>query len=660
MTLQDQIQMLREENKQQSSELIETSKGTTEGVRKLGGTMKELLEAFKGDPQEEAERRRDSQGKGEGPARPARPATPDIPNVNDNLFNMLLGIPTAILGFTSGLVAGWVQAIGKVTKLVMKPINGIVKLITAPFTALFDKISKVYNNTIGRAIDAVTDVFKKAGTGKFLKGDTIKVLGRFLVPLENFFNKIKDVQKTVSNAFKPITDSIKFFIATIKTSGEMTATGISDKIKSVKNVITTGVNNFIKPFQEAFGKVSNLFKTSGGAITGIVDKAKNAFAFISKTLPLVGKAFFGLGKIISSRLLAPIFALVGGIKGAMEDFAKGDYLGAAFGFVTGALNSLIFSFVDMIKNGISWVAGKLFGEDNPVTTFLNSFSFEELFSQFMVKFEEFYRSIPERVTALIDNVKEFFTGFMESEDPIAYLMEPISQMMQDIKDFVLGLIPSMDDIKSLATSGLDAVTSFFGGDDEQTPPPAPAPDIPEVSETVSATSNSVIDEIPQTTSATPPSVPSEDPAPAPTKSRKEKQIEIAERKLALSEQKLKEEPSNTARQIIYEKAKSRVSALKGEVEKPTAPAVVMEQPTPQSSIEPAETSMRMATTQAAQTESKENAQLTSQSSIAMPIVNAPQQTTTNVNNSTAAVIDNNMPTVDYNDRYIDLKFHGFE
>ena len=68
----------------------------------------------------------------------------------------------------------------------------------------------------------------------------------------------------------------------------------------------------------------------------------------------------------------------------------------------------------------------------------------------------------------------------------------------------------------------------------------------------------------------------------------------------------------------------------------------------------------MATTQAAQTESKENAQLTSQSSIAMPIVNAPQQTTTNVNNSTAAVIDNNMPTVDYNDRYIDLKFHGFE
>lgn len=664
MSLQDQIQLLREENQEQNSTIIDNTGEATSELRSLSDTMRDLLDAFQGNAQEDEERRRDSQS---GPATPT-PAGPAI--VESASLDMLLGLPAAILGFARGLAAGWLGAVTDTGKLILKAVRGTFNTILRAFQgmlsgigALIRKLEPDFIKDIRQSLSAlrttimesrfitglrnlgptIANEFRQMGQGLRSIMTDVKIgLAMYADDAKKFFRPVTSMFANLSNAFKAGQNGVKGL--STAANGTFRSLNVIEKgIRQIGRTIT-GAGKIItdtgKSVRGAFTAISTSFagigKFVGGirsTITGAFKPITNTINYLRTTFPAIFSAFGTLGRLLGWPLTI-IIGLVSGIKASIAKFSEGDLLGGGIAFITGAINGAVLSIVDMFKNGISWLASKLFGEDNPVTTFLNSFSFEELFTTFMTNVETFIRSIPEKVTALVDNVKDFFTGFMEAEDPIAYLMEPISQMIQDIKDFVLSLIPSMDDIKNFASGGLDAVTSFFGGDDQQTPPPSPAPDIP-------------VADAPESASSPIPEVASPVASPAP--SRKEKQIEVAERKVALAEQKLKEEPNNTARQIIYEKAKSRVSALKGEVEKPT-PAVVVENNTEKTEIAPPQTSMRMATGQMAQEQSKENAQLMA-SNIAMPIINAPSQVTNNTsNNNTAAIIDNNLPTIDMNDR----------
>jgi len=94
--------------------------------------------------------------------------------------------------------------------------------------------------------------------------------------------------------------------------------------------------------------------------------------------------FFKIGKVFGR-----FFWIVSGIWGAVTGFMKGlkryedgnlfeKLLGGIAGAFTGIVNILITSLLDLVKDGISWVANKL-GFEN-FSNFLDSFSFEEMFT----------------------------------------------------------------------------------------------------------------------------------------------------------------------------------------------------------------------------------------------------------------------------------------
>lgn len=648
--LQKSINRLREENSEQSQQIIKNTASTSEGVDGLKNTMKDLLDEFRGQAGDKEESRKKSLKKSGAVA----PRAPDFEREGGSILNILIGLPTALLGFATGLARGWSRAvfdvgktIGKIIRSTFKTILGgirsILRIFSAPFVLIADDIAKATkgfrSNIVRRVKDILgffkniinvfrldltplIDAFKKIPNAiKSATQFVTKTLGVFKLdfkPLVNGFtnvsnavkagaNGVSGLSRTVSGAFRPLNGLEKSFRSFGKSA------------KSVSTFITT---SFTK-ISTIFKNVGNTFKGVGSFTTGIsetfsklIQPMKNTVNYLKTVAPGIFKAFSALGRLFGWPLTIAI-GLYEGIKSSLDSFRAGDILGGVMQFLTGAINGAVLSLVDMIKDGVSWIAAKIFGENNPVTTFLDSFDFTEMFTNFMENATQFIRAIPEKITAMVDGIKEWWSGLMESEDPIGYLMEPIQQLIRDIKDFVLGLIPSMDDIKSFASGAFDSVKGFFGGKTEED---------------------------------------------------KEKEAAVYRERISSAEQKLAENPNDKDALIIKEKSQASLDKMDNRVEpvedaskyadgterrKPRSEMTAYERKMDRMDRTEERLSRTNSTPQTSRGQeltdkSKENAL---SSGVSVNVVNAPtSQNVTNNSQSTAAIMDKNMPTVDYNDR----------
>lgn len=613
MTLRDSIELLREEN-------IEVAINTGETAE----SVKELVEYFRASSLDAEEERRERQSRSPV-AVPGAPTT-GVPNAPEDTggglggfgtaLTLLIGLPSAILGFAKGVAQSWMTGVGKVIKSITKVITNEFKLFTTFVSEKFNFRGTILDDIV----KSISDFTMRIKQGVQLLVDDVK---KFLKP-------IGDVGKSIKSGFET------FYIYYLLFKDKIKAT-----FKPVGDAIQSAIN--------AFKGVSDTTTSAGSIFSKISEPVKAFFLKVKSFSSGIFKAFAGLGKILGW----PVTVIGGVIAGLMDSFEKfkvGDILGGAIAFVTGALNFAIFSIVDLIKDGISWISSYLFGADNPVTKFLDSFSFEGLFTDYMQGVESFYRAIPEAITNIVNGISDWFSGLMESEDPLSYLMEPINQFIQDIKDFVVGLVP---DISGLVGQGIDAVTDFFsgfGGDTttppQQTAPDAPVPDVP-VSDVPNfvpsaesnTTTNTTNNETNNTTNNN-------------TVSSLEKRVEVAERQVKIAERKYAENPTDTRKQIL-EKRVATVDKLKERIEKPVVvPQIEKLSNTSETNvIERPVNTMRTMKGQEAQEESKENAQMKAEGQTSVNVIAPNTSNTTNNNSSTAAVIDKNVPTVDYNDRF---------
>ena len=215
-------------------------------------------------------------------------------------------------------------------------------------------------------------------------GGVTKAIGRFFridVLLKAVGTKVATFGKTIANFFKPITNffvnitrQFKAGFAGLKTArsatGQFMKLGIFGRIGSF-------FASLVKPF-------TLLSSTLRGALGGL--KSVGVIGKFFGTL----KSFFGTFIKIGSRFLVPLQILIGlfsGITGAFKGFTEfeGNFveklIAGGFGAIKGIINSLIMMPLDLLKDGISWIAGKLGFEG--FAEILDGFSFTGLFTKLL-------------------------------------------------------------------------------------------------------------------------------------------------------------------------------------------------------------------------------------------------------------------------------------
>ena len=285
------------------------------------------------------------------------------------------GFMGTILGAITGAIMGTVAglAIGFVNMWKM-----IFKFIGGKLAKMFPNVTKMLSN-----------VFGKGGH-----------ISKFFTAIKAFF--------TENKAFKTISDGFTKFKTSIKSFG-------------------TSVMKFINPILKLFSGGSG-----GGALSGF-SKFKGAF-----------KTFFRVFKTFFSKIFLPlqvIISLFDGFFEAKDAAGKSEGMLATFfnsiiGFFGGILDGLVMGTLDLIKDGISWIAGFLGFED--VEKFLDSFSFSDMFNEFL------------------DDIYAWFNLLFS--DPLAAL----GQLWDSLTGGVASIV---DFIYSPIKSGIAWVMRLFGWDD---------------------------------------------------------------------------------------------------------------------------------------------------------------------------------------------------
>lgn len=422
----DAIERLRYENAQyHTANFIEQEK-QTKNSESLNKTIGELLSEFKGARAEgrldAEEARRDASKKSDVTASdtvpvPERPDSPEFELTG--ILATLAGIATGFAGFVTGIAVGIgkiygsiLKSVGKALKLdvallkvkeigkvlnakllsVVKSVRGFIKAATLAFAVNFPRITNAvleFGTRIGKLGTSFRDGF----------GKTTKLFSTSIQNIRNAFeagtNGVRGLSRSANGTFRQLNVIEKFFRAWGRTTGQ-----ISDGAKAIGKVMDTKV---LTPFK-------NL-------MTGIRSVGQSTSA-LGKSLRLVFAGFKTIGRFIAFPLTI-IMGIIDGFKGLLRGAERQEgmfnkLLGGYIGAITGVLKGLVAMPLDLLKDGISWIAGKL-GFEN-FEKMLDSFSFSEIF-QFVGdniadNFVRFFGEIGEVLSKSFNSIMEpFKNGF---------------------------------------------------------------------------------------------------------------------------------------------------------------------------------------------------------------------------------------------------------
>ncbi len=294
-----------------------------------------------------------------------------------------------ITSFVGGFIAGVMEIFEFPTlkklfkKFVIRPLKAT---IFRPFILLFETIRNIFR--------AIGDVYKKAGTGKFLKGNTYRILGaRGIMFFETIFKRVKSVVEFL----KMIGGKIKAFFITLKGMGSTLLTRLITPFTNIK-----------KAFLDIVTKLKELGGGKGkpGPLSRIIGYVKNMGGLMTRFGGLFRLLGFAVGK-----LLWPVMMVIDAIRGMIHSFktteftnpiAKGiDMILTGIGFAVGGF---IGGIADLLKGMVSWVAEKLGFEG--LSEWLDSFSIREMIEEGFGMMAEFFSTLfTDFVPALIAGVK---------------------------------------------------------------------------------------------------------------------------------------------------------------------------------------------------------------------------------------------------------------
>ena len=313
--------------------------------------------------------------------------------------------PGGIFGFLGGAVG-----------LLSGMVAGFIKQMFSPFFAVL-KNSKLYTKvsgfflTIGKFFDNIvlslknSKIFKGVSFG--LEKITALVNG---IKSSKLFNLLGKIFSIFGNS--PILRTLSG-IGAVVSSG---AGALGDILKGVTHFFKVGVK-----------------------IGGV----------LAKPLLLITKPLAAALKFLGGPFTLAITGAISGIMGAIKGFKEGGLIGGLKGFLVGAFDGLVGSLLDIVKDGISWIAGKLgFSE---FSKFLDSFSFTELYSKYIIDpIFEMYNSIGKFIGDIPGLVTDFFVAlpsklgelFSAASDSIGNVAGDLGKAIDNLYKSVLrGVLP---------------------------------------------------------------------------------------------------------------------------------------------------------------------------------------------------------------------------
>ena len=292
----------------------------------------------------------------------------------------------------------------------------------------------------------------------------------FVLLVENMKNIFKNAVGSVRNVFSNLAGSI----ANVFRGAIEYFKGILGEGSAIGKIITsirTAVTNFITPIVEGFkvmtetsgpiAKFVGMIKAGAVAVFEWFGGIGRFFAEMGTKLSAFGKLFGAVSAVVSKIAypLMIVMAVWDTIKGAIAGWEEGGLVGAIGGAIKGLFNSLVGGVLDLIKGAISWIAGALGFKQ--VEEFLDSFSFSDLFGDFVDAVLFIPKQIQNFITSPIETLKKL--GSL-----LADLMEPITEAMGKFFDAVLFIPKTLlslinDYIVDPLLNVFKPVTDFFKG-----------------------------------------------------------------------------------------------------------------------------------------------------------------------------------------------------
>lgn len=356
---------------------------------------------------------------------------------------VLGGLVVAVTTFIQGFILGIKDAY----MILFKGLKNTTLFIARQFGKLIPKSVKT---GFGNLVKSISNTFA-ALRGNISKSSTgmLTSVKNFGLTIKNFFSPITNMLKNIKASFAAGFAGLEVFR---KTTGQFGKLGFFGRIGSI---LGQGFN-FIKAPFTAMGKAfEGLRATFGGAKGGgffvkitntIGATVKSLMGFFGK----VGAFASGLGRTLG-RLFLPLTIALSAfdfIKGAVNDFVNRDgnfieKLASGFaGGVQGLLVGLVGKPLDLLKDAVGWIGGKL-GFEN-FKEVLANFSFAELISSLMGK-------IRSGIQSAFDFIGNLFT-------------EVIPELMSNIKNSFINMAKRFGNfVKAMADGTMAAAKAMLPG-----------------------------------------------------------------------------------------------------------------------------------------------------------------------------------------------------
>ncbi|CAB5221632.1 hypothetical protein UFOVP240_221 [uncultured Caudovirales phage] len=393
------------------------------------------------------------------------------PKVTEDDSSGGLGLLGTSLAVTAGVIAGLVTAWAKTVKFFVTGIGtGIEKTVVflskwfpslrealfnieTTFVLLVESIKGIFNTATAKIAEVFTNLVGKMvkvfeGAVEFFKGIFGEGTGIGKV--------IAAIKTSVTNFLAPIAES---FTSMVEYSGKV-ITAIRTSVGAFMSSISEG----FAVMGEASGPISKAISFVKSSIAGVMEffgGFGTFFAEIGGKMELFSKLFGAVSKVVSKIAypLMVVMAVWDTIKGAMAGWEEGGLVGAIGGAIKGLFNSLIGGVLDMIKGAISWIAGAL--GFTAVEDFLDSFSFEDLFSDFVDAVLFIPKKIQEFIMSPIETLKKLGESMMSLWEPIKNIMGALVDAYLWLPRQLFGLIN--DYIVTPLTDVFKPLTDFFKG-----------------------------------------------------------------------------------------------------------------------------------------------------------------------------------------------------
>ena len=277
-------------------------------------------------------------------------------------------------------------------------------------------------------------------------GTSLTNLIKALIPegIKTFFSAEGKFGKSITN----LTTRIKSAFTIDTTKLPKFNLGIGAKLTSMSTTLTTffAENKFFKTIGEVATKFSDGLKSVGTKLGSFFNSIKGA---VTTTAGLTAEAGT-IGKIMTfarnfgqtlGKLFLPITIVMGAfdlITGFIDGWKESDgdsivskFIDGVGGGLSKLVGNLIGMPLDLLKDGVSWIMGKL-GFDSAVE-FLDSFSFKDLLMKIV-------KAPFNLVSDAVDYIVGVFTG---ENNPIEDLLSGVANVAEAAKGLLKGILRSI-------------------------------------------------------------------------------------------------------------------------------------------------------------------------------------------------------------------------